>query len=153
MRRYQALLLFALAFQSLPAFGTPKKKELPPPPPYDFDLFHKDLEVWFGSAELRYWTVNEGALDYAQKMKQPAWSPTASYASGTVQNASYNLDPGVRVGVGYFNAPKYWIVQAEYTHFITRGKNSAEKPEASDEFLTGTWPQITTNPLVHAHSN
>ncbi len=125
------------------------------PPPcssYDFDLYHKDLEIWFASGEFLYWTVDEGALDYAERMKQPAWSPTASYASGTVESASFDISPGVRIGVGYFNAPKYWIVQAEYTHLISTGKDRVERPTGAGEFLTGTWPQITTSPLAHAHS-
>lgn len=155
MRRYLATLFSALALQPLSAEVecNPTNNCAPPPGSrYDYDLYHKNLEICFVSAEFLYWTVNEGALDYAQRMKQPGWSPTASYASGTVQNASFHIDPGVRVSAGYFNAPKYWIVHAEYTHLITRGNDRAGKPLASDEFLTGTWPQITTNPLTHAHS-
>ncbi len=151
MRFILGTVLSTLAFQPLL-----EASECDPPPgsAYDADLFHKDVEVWYVSAEFLYWTVDEGALDYAQKMRQPAWSPTTpSFASGKVQCASFNLDPGFRVATGYFNAPKYWAVQGQYTHLITRGKDRAGKPEAGNEFLTGTWPQITTNPLVHAHSN
>lgn len=153
MRRTLATLLYVLAFQPLLA-AAPYTNNCAPPPgcPYDYDLYHKDLEICFLSAEFLYWTVDEGALDYAEKMKQPAWSPTESYASGRVESATFDLCPGVRVSAGYFNAPKYWAIQAEYTHLISTGKNRSGKPTASDEFLTGTWPQITTNPLVHAHS-
>ena len=159
MRRTLTHLLYALATQQLiaatPNYPYPSRCNNCAPPPcsaYDFDLYHKDLEVWFASGEFLYWTVDEGALDYAQRMKQPAWSPTASYASGTVESASFDISPGFRVSAGYFNAPKYWLVEAEYTHLISTGKNRAEKPTAAAEFLTGTWPQITTNPLQHAHS-
>jgi hypothetical protein len=123
----------------------------PPGSRYDYDLFHKDVECVFAEAEFLYWTVNEGALDYAIKMNQPA-GVTPSYAIGKVNTAGFKLSPGVRLSVGYFNAPKYWDVCAQYTHLISRGKNRVEPPKASGEFLTGTWPQLVSGPLVHAHS-
>src|SRR5579863_2862199 len=44
---------------------------------YDCDLFSKDKKVLFVNLEFLWWTVNEGALDYAIKMKNPAWgTPT-----------------------------------------------------------------------------
>src|SRR5690554_5324328 len=104
MQRTLAPLLYILAVQPLlaaaPAPKYPDRCNNCAPPPncrYDYDLYHKDLEVWFGSAEFLYWTVDEGALDYAERMKQPAWSPTTSYASGSVQSATYDICPGVRV--------------------------------------------------------
>ena len=155
MRLIFGTVLATFAFYTSEAAAAKPAPQQPPPlVPYDADLFHKDLEVCYGSAECLYWTVNEGALDYAEKMRQPAWSPTTpSYASGKVQNASFDLDPGLRIAAGYFNASKYWSVQAQYTHLINRGKNRAGKPSAGNEYLTGTWPQITSNPLTHAHSN
>ncbi len=155
MRRCLAALLYPLAAQAITTQTTcPSTNNCAPPPGsrYDYDLYHKDIEVCFFSGEFLYWTVDEGALDYAERMKQPAWSPTASYASGSVESATYDICPGVRISAGYFNAPKYWIVQAQYTHLISTGKNRAEKPRAAAEYLTGTWPQITTSPLAHAHS-
>ena len=119
------------------------------PVPYDADLFRKDAEVVSVHSEFLYWTVQEGALDYAQKMNQPAVSP--SYAIGKVKSATFDLDPGFRLAVSYFNAPKYWEVWGRYTHLIVRGKDRAEKPSQPSEYLTGTWPQIFTT-LIHAHS-
>lgn len=149
----KAAVLTLLATESLFS-ATPSNCAPPLGSPYDADLFHKDVEIVTISPELLYWTVDEGSLDYAQKMTQPPWSAnTPSYASGKVQSAKFDLAPGFRISIGYFNAPKYWRVQGQYTHLITRGKNRAEKPTASNEYLTGTWPQITSNPLTHAHSN
>jgi hypothetical protein len=87
-------------------------------------------------------------------MHQPAWSTaSSSYASGTVKSAKFHLDPGFRITGSYYNAPKYWEVRAGYTHLISRGSDSAGVPGGSGKYLTGTWPQITLQPLVHAHSH
>lgn len=147
---------FLLALSVLPVFAPAVTKEpaLPPPPRYDADLFHKDTETVFMDAEFLYWTVQEGSLDYAQKMRQPAWSTaTASYASGKVHSATFRAAPGIRFTAGYFNAPKYWEVRGQYTQLTSRGENRVEPPSGATQFLTGTWPQITTNPLTHAHSS
>ncbi len=149
------LSLTVLLAISSTLLAEPQRSPCDPPPGsrYDFDLYHKDAETYFAEAEFLLWTVNEGALDYAQKMQQSAWSPTTpSYASGKVQSATFNLDPGVRISAGYFNAPKYWDVRSGYTHFIARGQDGASSPSDPNEFLTGTWPQITDDPLTHAHS-
>jgi len=121
------------------------------PAPYDADLYHKNQEVISVHGEFLYWTVQEGALDFAQKMNQPA-PVTPSYAIGNVHSACYDIDPGVRCAVSYFNAPKYWEVRAQYTHLISKGKDRVEKPEAAAEYLIGTWPHVLANPLTHAHS-
>jgi hypothetical protein len=119
--------------------------------PYDADLFRKDTEAVSAHGEFLYWTVQEGTLDFAQKMNQPAPSVT-SYSIGKVKSASFDFDPGFRCAISYFNAPKFWEVRGQYTHLIARGKNRAEKPTPSNQYLTGTWPQIMLNPLAHAHS-
>lgn len=123
------------------------------PPAYDADLFNKDRESYFANLEWLYWTVEEGALDYAQKMKQTTHSAGPYYALGNVKSATFDLDPGLRVSAGYFNAPKYWEVLAEYTYMPVRGKNKAHAPKESDLFLTGTWPQLISTPLTKAHSS
>ncbi len=116
------------------------------------DLFRKDEQIYSGSAEFLYWTVAEGGLDYAQKMRHAAWGPTPSYAQGRYENASYDMDPGVRVALLYFRALHYWEVKWQYTRMTNRGKNHAGKPGVGQKFLTGTWPQITDQPLSGAHS-
>lgn len=145
--------------KSDPKSCVPCRMKEPPPPahcnciPYDYNLYNWASETYFVNSEFLYWTVQENAIDYALKMAHPAWGPDTNYAQGHVKSATFDLDPGVRVAVGYFNAPKYYEAGGQYTHIINRGKNSASKPEGDDLFLTGTWPQITTNPLTHAHSN
>lgn len=119
--------------------------------PYDADLYRRDVEVVAASGEFLYWTVEEGALDYAHKMTHPTSTPT--YANGKVKSASFEMSPGVRCSLNYFNAPKYWEVRAQYTHFDTEGKDRSERPSATGEFLTGTWPQGNLASLVHAHSS
>lgn len=142
------LALSALPLMGIAATNYPSKQA---PVPYDADLYRKDTEVISAHGEFLYWTAQEGSLDYAQKMKEAAPAGT-SCASGKVKSASYHLDPGFRIGMSYFNAPKYWEVRAQYTHIITRGKNSVSKPSAANEYLTGTWSQVLTDPITHAHS-
>lgn len=117
------------------------------------DLFKRYDQVFSGSVEFLYWTIAEGALDYALKMKQNAWGPTAAFAQGNFERGSYNVDPGFRLAVLYFRAPHYWESRWQYTRMTNRGTNHAEKPGASQQFLTGTWPQITSAPLSSATSH
>ena len=144
-----AVLALALLPVAIPASA--KTSTPPESVPYDADLFRKNKEVFSLSGEFLYWTIQEGALDYAQKMGHQA--PTTSYAIGRVKSASFNMDPGVRCSLSYFNAPKYWEVRGQYTHLMSRGKDRAEKPDADGEYLTGTWPHILEDALVHAHSS
>jgi hypothetical protein len=109
------------------------------------------VEVVSPHIEFLYWTVQEGSLDYSQRMNQQASG--MSYAIGKVQSASFDIDPGIRFGMSYYNAPKYWEVHAQYTHLISRGKDRAEKPSPALEYLTGTWPQVLQSYLIHAHSS
>lgn len=121
------------------------------PPPFDADLYHKDKEVFSLHVDFLFWRAQEGALDYALEMKNPA--PTPCFAEGDFQNATFSGDPGFRVAASFFRAPKYWEVWGIYTRMTSRGSNSASKPDAASEFLTGTWPQIFTDPVTHAHSD
>lgn len=118
----------------------------------DPDLFKKNAQIYSAGVEFLYWKVAEGALDYALKMEHPAWGASPSYAQGKFETAAYNMDPGVRVGFLYFRAPHFWELKWQYTRFTSRGKNQASKPSGDADFLTGTWPQITTNPLAQATS-
>ena len=151
MRLQNSALILSLAFMPFAASAAVKEKVTNTYVPYDADLYNKNQEVISTHAEFLYWTVQEGTIDYAQKMNRPAPSGV-TYAIGDVHSASYQLNPGVRVALSYFNAPKYWEVRAQYTHLVSKGKDRVEKPTASDEYLTGTWPHILTNQLIHAHS-
>lgn len=122
---------------------------------YDCDLFSKDTKVYFINLEFLYWAVNEGALDFAIKMKQPAWgNPTD--AVGHYKRAEFGWSPGLRFNVGYFNAPHYWDMYAQFTHFSCSGHEEASAPKASGRFLNGTWPQPNPSgdvPLHRANSS
>jgi hypothetical protein len=122
---------------------------------YDCDLFSKDTKILFFNLELLYWTVNEGALDYAIKMKKPAWG-TPTDAVGHYKRAEFGWDPGFRCNFGYFNAPHYWDAQLQYTYFYSAGSENAHAPHEASLFLNGTWPQPNpsgTVPLAHADSS
>lgn len=128
-------------------------KEPDSPPPFDADLFRKDVQVMSASGEFLFWRVQEGALDYALTMKQTAWGPSNCYANGDFENATFNGDPGFRLGLSFFRAPKYWEVKGQYTRLTARGTNSAGKPDPTTEYVTGTWPQIFTAPMAGARSS
>lgn len=124
------------------------------PPPFDADLFNKNHQCISGHVSFLYWTVDERALDYSIQMQNSAWGgdSSTSYAQGNIESATYNLDPGFRIALSYFRAPKEWEVWGQYTRITVRGKDEVGKPSNNTEFLTGTWPQITTLPLSGAHS-
>ncbi len=126
-----------------------KKKE---PPPFDADLFRRDVQVYTIDVEALYWMIAEGDLDYSLVMRNPAWGPTPSYAQGDYHSARFNWEPGFRIGLSYFRAPRYWEMKVFYTRLAATGNNSSGKPEGDSVFLTGTWPQITSNPLTGAKS-
>jgi hypothetical protein len=155
-------ILLSAVTLSLPICAISKVAAAPlhPQPAYsccieecDPDLFRKDDQVYSGHVEFLYWSLAEGGLDYALKMRHAAWGPTPSYAQGKFENATYGFDPGFRVALSYFRAPHYWEVKWQYTRMTNRGNNSSGKPEADQKFLTGTWPQITEAPLSGAKSH
>jgi hypothetical protein len=120
---------------------------------YDCDLFSKDTKVEFINLEFLYWTVNEGALDFAIKMKKPAWGDPTD-AVGHYKRAEFGWDPGFRFNVGYFNAPHYWDAYLQYTYFFSAGSEHAHAPQAP-LYLNGTWPHPDpsgTVPLARADS-
>jgi hypothetical protein len=150
---FSALICSVVTLQGLTESPVPQK-----PPAYDADLFKRDVQVFSFYAEFLYWRVQEGALDYALKMRHPAWSALSdSFAQGKFEKATFNGDPGIRVGASFFRAPKYWEMWVQYTRLTARGQDSSGKPDPTNEFLTGTWPQIMTDPLsganTHIHLN
>lgn len=149
-------LLLSLMTLTLPAQAMSKIGEPPPSSPgvaFDADLFKKEAQIYSAEAELLLWTVAEGALDYALKMRHAAWGPTPSYASGRFETAGYDLDPGFRVGLHYFRAPHFWEVKWQYTRLTCSGDDKTNKPSADQKFINGTWPQILTAPLAGARSH
>lgn len=119
----------------------------------DVDLFKQNDQIYSIHAEFLYWTVAEGDLDYALKMRHSAWGPSDSYAQGRFEKGEYDWDPGFRIALLYFRAPHYWELKWQYTRVTFANKNSSSKPAADNRFLTGTWPQITPQPLAGATSH
>lgn len=124
-----------------------------PPKETALDLYNQNQPAFILSGELLFWTVNEGAVDYVHRMKTPAWSPTSSYAQGDVENANFDWDPGLRVGIGYYRAENFWEALAEYTYLQVEGKDQTKKPPEGSRFMTGTFPQIFTSPMQKATSH
>jgi hypothetical protein len=124
---------------------------------YDTDLFRKDHKIEFINLEFLYWTVNEGAMDYALKMKNPArGDPTEGV--GHYKVADFGWNPGFRVNIGYFNAPHYWDAFLQFTYFKGTGQDEAEAPSQANLFLNGTWSQpgfgtASQAPLAKARSS
>ena len=128
-------------------------KEATPPPAFDADLYRRDEQVFSVHGDFLYWSIQEGALDYALQMEHGAWGPSQCYAQGDFKNATFNLDPGFRVAMSFFRAPKYWEIWWQYTRLTARGTNSSSKPGTSNEYLTGTWPQIFSDAMTQAKSH
>src|SRR5438105_209230 len=99
-------LLPALAL-SLPLMAFPGHEPLPLPA-FDADLFCRERQVYSVHAGFLYWTAVEGCLDYALKMRHAAWGSSPSFAQGRFENATYDIDPGVRLALIYFRAPHFW---------------------------------------------
>jgi hypothetical protein len=118
----------------------------------DWTLFVHRRQV-FVNAEFLYWTVQEGALDFALKMRQPAFGPTPAFATGSYKIGKYDWRPGMRVSIGWYNEPKYWEVLAQYTWLYDKGVNHAHKPKEEDLFLNSTWGIMTSPPLESATSH
>jgi hypothetical protein len=144
----RSALLFAIPMYAAAGGKQPCPGQEPEP-----DLFKKNDQICSFHAEFLYWTVAEGALDYALTMKQPAWGTTPSYAQGNFETANFDMDPGVRVSFLYFRAPHYWEVKWQYTRIGFNGDDKVSKPVADQEFITGTWPHILTAPLATATSH
>ncbi|MBI3900547.1 MAG: hypothetical protein HY324_00185 [Chlamydiia bacterium] len=154
--RLQLFIIFPTLIGSLVFAGTtPQTPNTSPatPPPFDADLFRKEAQGFSFHGDFLYWSAQEGALDYAIKMDQNAWGPEYCYAQGKYKSATFSLDPGFRVSASFFRAPKYWEIWGQYTRLTVQGNNESYAPEGNDEFLTGTWPQIFTNPLTQATSH
>ncbi|MCB1110414.1 MAG: hypothetical protein KDK64_05490 [Chlamydiia bacterium] len=118
------------------------------------DLFNKDDAAFLISGEFLYWTVSEGALDYAIRMRSPSWGPSPSYAQGDIERARFDWDPGYRFAVGYYRAPNFWEADFQWTYIHVKGHDRAKRPPANESrFIVGTYPQIFPAPIDHITSH
>lgn len=117
------------------------------------DLFKRSDQIMSAHAEFLLWSAATGDLDFCIKMRRDAWGNSNSYAQGRFENASYGLDPGFRVGLLYFRAPHFWETRWQYTRETISGKDEAKKPGSTNQFLTGTWPQVFSAPMQKATSH
>ncbi len=127
-------------------------KSCPKPVPYDADLFRKEVPVYSGHGSFLFWRIQEGALDYALKMKES--SPAATnYAIGEMKKATFHGEPGFRVALSYFRAPHFWEIWWQYTRLTAHGSNRTTPP-SGDRYITATWPiGNITEPVTGAHSD
>lgn len=129
-------------------FAQPSKE--PPKEAWDAHLYKEDDQVISFHGEFLFWKTVAGGLDYALKTNGNAWGPANTYALGTFENSTYNIEPGFRVSASFFRAPKSWEVWGSYTRLTASGEDSAHKPSVLNQYLTGTWAQIVPNPLAEA---
>ncbi len=114
-----------------------------PPTETDNHLFPK-CKSFFGQVDFLYWTLKEGALDYAIddfccKKKSP-FAGVLPY--GEVKTSHFKFRPGVRVSVGYYNAPRLWEITGEYTYYKTHGS------DCTTANANAECPLISTHPLI-----
>lgn len=117
----------------------------------DWSLFSHRRETFFNT-EFLFWTVNEGALDYAIRMEHPAWGSSDAFAQGDYKIAEYDWCPGFRISGGWYNEPHYWEVIAAYTWFYDKGHRKETHSLDSDKFINSTWVTATPDPLQRAKS-
>lgn len=115
---------------------------------YDRDLFHKCRKVIFANAEFLYWTASCGDNDYAFKYDQTP-ATLANFGLGKFIPSNYGWDPGFRIGVGYFNAPKTYQI---YGQFIWINIDKTNSIKNSDLPLNGTYPALGLEPITTALS-
>jgi hypothetical protein len=150
MKKFYLLVALGLASTLCAVEGT--ESQPPSPPIQDPDLFYKDKQVYSAHLEFLYWKPLEGALLYALSMNKPSWNPRDTYPVGRYQHANYHFDPGFRVTLGYFRAPRYWELWMSYTRMTSRGKDSTLPPTDPNTFLTSTWPTYFGDSLSSAKS-
>lgn len=118
------------------------------------DLFNKDDAALLISGEFLYWTISEGALDYAVRMRTPSWGPSDSYAQGDIERAEFNWEPGYRFTLGYYRAPNFWEADFQWTYIHFEGHDHSKRPPTNESrYIVGTYPQIFPAPVDHATSH
>jgi len=119
----------------------------------DSDLFRKNACIIFANAEFLYWRADAAALEYAfQYNKAPTTATT--YGLGEYKIADYEYDPGFRIALGWFNAPKYWQFYGQFTWMRITSSDSESRTSAVNQPLVGTFPQVNVlgNELQSASS-
>lgn len=148
--KFKTLLLFSF----LPCLLFADKRQLTAPPSkpkMNENLFNKDVPVFIVNGEFIYWNVQEGALDYALRMR---YSETSSnFAQGDFERAEFDWDPGYRISAGYYRAENFWEIVAEYTALRVKGNDEIKSPPIeSTRYINGTFPQINSSPMERATS-
>lgn len=111
------------------------------------DLYNKDVSSFFINAEALYWTAQADCLDFA-------WVGTASASAGLdgrYHKADFKWKPGVRVSAGYFNAPKYWEFQLQYTWEYIKGSKTINRP--SGGYILSCWPNDADDLISQAKNH
>ena len=125
----------------------------PQPPPKDPDLFLHDKAIFSTHVEFLYWKPLEGALMYALNMDRPSWNPVNTSPVGHYEHGSYDFDPGVRVTLGYFRAPRYWEIFGSYTRLTSSGSDKIYAPTKPNQYLASIWPTHFHGSLSEAKSS
>jgi Legionella pneumophila major outer membrane protein precursor len=152
MKRFLISLFFTSSLLAAWQCPLPKKCKCYNSSIDDSDLFKRCDKVIFTNLEFLYWKVEEGADDYAIKMTKPPRNATTTLqAQGEYERASFDWSPGLRASVGYFNAPKYWEIRAQYTWLYSKG-NESVLATGANLFLNGTFTQYLLNSLTSAET-
>lgn len=150
--------LLSACLATAAAFAATQQKPLQKnTPAWDADLYRRNEAVFSTHLEFLYWKTQEGDLDYALKMQAPSWGPLNNYAQGKYETGSFDIDPGFRISLSYFRAPKEWEVWGSYTHFNSSGHDSASKPSQDNLYIVATWPTalnaVLSEASTHTHLN
>jgi hypothetical protein len=153
MRKIIYIIIFTLSFINLYSFDCFKKQKVHDSSIDDSDLFKKDTSAYYVNLEFLYWTAESTSLEYSITQTKDDLTSADLFSRGEYNVAKYDWDPGFRVSLGWFNAPKFWRVLLGYTYQRISGSGSQNKPSEANRFLLGTYPQVISSTLTKARSN
>jgi hypothetical protein len=115
----------------------PVQQQWPAQGAYDYDLFSKDRECEFFDLEgLALKLLNNQPIGTIAQgpMNTVGVDPQVSQK---IVNMNWNWQPGFRLTLGYFNAPKYWEVLGQYTWFKDKGSKRLASPGSGTQQYLG----------------
>jgi len=109
----------------------------------DSDLFRKNERVVFVNGEFLYWIASCGNKQYAFQYDR-AVAGQINYGLGKYVFSKYDWDPGFRVAIGWFNAPKTYQVIGQFTWIKINNTNQINRSAPFDQPFVAAFPQYDT---------
>jgi hypothetical protein len=153
MKKILYLIIFTFSFINLYSFDCFKKQKTYDSSIDDSDLFKKNDCACYVDLDFLYWTAESASLEYSITQTKDDSTGADLFSRGEYNISKYEWDPGFRISLGWFNAPKYWRVLLGYTYQRISGSDTKTAPSEANQFLLGTYPQVISSTLSKASSN